>query len=171
MIRNFIRALYCLFALVLICLPGWQNAQTLWLVSQPNSQFEETRGTIAAVIKHSNPLDDGADWERVPFLAEVKFDYTVDGAAFSSNTFSADCTWCTPKDVFTTTGYRPSQLAVGTPVAVFSKRGHPQTAYLKLASKRDVLSQFGMTFLWLILGPAFVLWHGYMMTRRESAGE
>jgi hypothetical protein len=107
-----------LFGLVLVK-AGVDNAQKLWDVATSNRQFTKSAGVVEAVIKHDNPVYESADYNGVRFLAEVKFSYSVNGARYLTNTLSASCSWCSPKDVLDVTGVRPGKLAVGTPVAVF----------------------------------------------------
>lgn len=73
-----IRAIYLLFGLFLV-IAGLDNAHKLWLVATRENQFFETKAVIKEVIKHANPIrGDGAS-QAVPFLAEVKFSYSVNG--------------------------------------------------------------------------------------------
>jgi hypothetical protein len=167
-----IRILYLLFGLLFVK-AGVDNAQTLWDVATPDRQFAKRAGVVEEVIKHRNPVFESADNHGIPFVAEVKFSYSVDGTRYVTNTFSARCYWCSPKDVLDVTGFRPGKLAVGTPVAVFFKRDKPEVAYLQLTTKTDVLHQTGFTLLWLVIAPLFLFWHYKMWPGRkpESASD
>ena len=159
-------AFYALLAAAFIRV-GVQNAQTLWLVVEPDSHFDRRTGAIEEVIKHRDPGYDGVG--QPTFVAEVKFSYSVNGARFVSNTLSARCSWCSPKDVFDATGRRPSLLARGTPVKVFVKRDAPAVAYLQLSSNDDVIEQAWFTLLCLVLAPCLLYFHhGAMLQRLDS---
>ncbi len=162
-----IRILYLLFGLVLVKV-GLENAQKLWDVATSNRQFTKGVGVIEEVIKHANPVYEYGDQPAIPFVAEVKFSYSANGTRYVTNTLSASCSWCSPKDVLDVTGVRPSKLAVGTPVAVFFKNDKPEVAYLQLSTKADVLHQTGFTLLWLVIAPLFVYWHYKMWPGRKQ---
>jgi hypothetical protein len=159
-------AFYALLAAAFIWV-GVQNARTLWLVVQPDSHFDQRTGAIEEVIKHRDPGYDGVG--KPTFVAEVKFSYSVNGARFVSNTLSARCNWCSPKDVFDATGRRPSLLARGTAVKVFVKRDAPAVAYLQLSSTDDVIEQAWFTLLCLVLAPCFLYFHHWAMLRRPGS--
>jgi hypothetical protein len=170
MMRLFMGAIYLIFGLVLVA-SGLRNAQKLVDVVASRGGFTQSAGVIEEVIKHDNPVYESTDHAGIPFLAEVKFAYTVNGTRFVSNTLSASCTLCSPKDVLDVTGFRPGKLPPGTRVAVFFKPGKPELAYLVLSSNSDVLREVGFTLLWLVIAPLFVYWHFGMWTagKPESA--
>lgn len=157
MLRTLIGGLYLLFGLVFVY-AGLQNAHKLWRVATPNSHYLETTGSVEEVVKHNNPDSEGGS-RGVPFVAEVKFTYSLNGSRFVSNTLSPNCTWCTPKEVFDAVGARPSRLAVGTPVPVFVQHDSPGVAYIQLPTRSDVRDQLGFTLLWLVIAPLFLYWH------------
>jgi hypothetical protein len=152
-----VAGIYILFGLAFVY-AGVENAQKLWLVATPNAHFLKTAGAVEEVVKHAHP-DSEQRSRGVPYVAEVKFSYASNGSRFVSNTLSPNCTWCTPNEVFDAVGARPSQLAVGTPVAVFVHRDNPGIAYMQLATRSDMWDQLGFTLLWLVIAPLFLYWH------------
>lgn len=172
-IRKILRALagglYLLLGLLFV-FSGLQNAHKLWRVATPNLHFLKTTGSVEEVVKHGNPDSEGAS-RGVPFVAEVKFSYSLNGSRFVSNTLSPSCTWCTPNEVFDAVGARPSQLAVGTRVPVFVQHDSPGVAYIQLSTGSDVRDEFAFTLLWLVIAPLFLYWHYGAWGRSEEESQ
>ena len=165
MLRTLGSGVYLLIGLVCVY-GGVQDAYKLWLVATPNAHFLKTVGSVEEVVKHAHP-DSEQRSRGVPYVAEVKFSYSLNGSRFVSNTLTPDCTWCTPNEVFDAVGVRPSQLAVRTPVAVFVKRDSPGIAYMQLATRSDMWDQLAFTLLWLVIAPLFLYWHHRMWGRTK----
>ncbi|MEO6280597.1 DUF3592 domain-containing protein [Roseateles sp.] len=150
--KNLPQALMLVLGLAWLC-GGLLSAFSLVEALRPDEAYFRTEGEVLGVQKHTDS-NEGV----VRHLAEVSFQYGVDGRQLRANSLTPLCQRCTPDEVFQVLRMRPSQVPEGLKVAVWVLKSNPERAYLALPSKSDVVRQCIAVLCLLIAVPAFFAW-------------
>ena len=149
MIQIFIKYMFLLAGAIFL-MNGWEYATQLREMLVSGEAYQQTAGTVLSVQRQV----DGAHTEFVQTVYALEFAYRVDRKNYTARAISPVCEACLAEEVRRITGAMPDRLAAGAPVTVYVSREHPQVAYLALATRRQLIWQWWMVLLTLVIAPA-----------------